>query len=107
MARILASEAARRKGRGKGVEEEGTWVKEEDKGVGKEDEGAKWKEEVELWEQVWKWDIWWRVMVGGAERKLSTSNSKLGTHCSPQARQNIRYLLADRIHPVSDIATYD
>ena len=68
---------------------------------------------VGLWEQVWKWNIWlgWRVMVGGgvggAERKLSTSNSKLGTLCSPQALQNIRYLLADRIHPVSDIATYD
>ena len=43
MARILASEAARRKGRGKGVEEEGKVVEEEDKGVGKEDEGAKWE----------------------------------------------------------------
>ena len=109
MARILASEAARRKGRGKGVEEEGKGGEEKDKGVGKEDEGAKWKEEVKLWEQGRKWDNWleWRVLVGGVGRKLSTSNSKLGTHCSPQARQNIRYLLADRIHPVSDIATYD
>ena len=93
--------------------EEGKWVGEEDRGLGKEDEGAKWEEEVELWEQVWKLDIWlgWRVIVGGgvggAERKLSTSNSKLGTLCSPQALPNIRYLLADRIHPVSDIATYD
>ena len=79
--------------------EEGKGVEEEDKGVGKEDEGAKWEEEVELWEQVWKWWLGWRVMVGGgvggAERKLSTSNSKLGTLCSPQALQNIRYLLAD------------
>ena len=91
-----------------GLDQEGKGVEEEDKGVGKEDEGAKWEEEVELWEQVW---LGWRMMVGGgvggAERKPSTSNSKLGTLCSLQALQNIRYLLADQIHPVSDIATYD